>query len=578
MSSIGVNFERLRKSVEWSIRQLETPRKKRVEAVKQFVGMHYAQNGSEKRVPTNFIELAVTIYKQMLAARAPRVLVSTQIGALRPYAKDMEIALNQIPDEIGLGETLQAAVVEAMFSLGVVKVGIAGSGKTEYGVEYGEPFVDLVSLDDYFFDMSAKNRDGIQYEGNDYWMDVDTARVAFNDNGIAPDEHTTDGQDAQTRAESISQDPGADVYGDRVWVRDVYLPRINKLVSYGVKSQKVFRVIDWDGSLHGPYHKLSFSDVPGNVLPLPPAALWIDLHELGNSLFRKLGKQADAKKTVAAFVGGSDEGADNLKKAADGDGITYNGQKPENITVGGIDAPTLAFYIQIKDLFSYFAGNLDTLGGLSPMSDTVGQDKLLSEAANSRVQQMSERTVDFAKKIFRSLAWYEWTDPVRKRNIVKRPMPGVAVEIRKQWSMETRDGDFLDYNFDIDVFSMRDNSRSTKLQKFGTAMERFVYPLLPMLSEQGGRINLQKVMAFVAQFSNVPELEDIVEFVEPTGQPQLPDGNPQPSFKPTSTTRRYERVNRPGATRHGKDDVMSRLLLGGKVQNVEAASLGTGVS
>lgn len=579
MSSIGVNFERLRKSVEWSIRQLETPRKKRVEAVKQFVGMHYAENGSDKRVPTNFIELAVTVYVRMLAARAPKVLVSTDIQKLRPYAKDMEIALNQIPGEIGLGKTLQRSVVEAMFSLAVVKVGLGATGKEEFGVEYGQPFVDLLSIDDYFFDMSAKTRDSIQYEGNDYWLNVEDARRVFGIEDIEADEHTTDGPEGQERAESVSTDSCGDIYGDRVWMRDVYLPRLNKMVSYGVKSNRVFKVVDWDGPISGPYHTLSFSDVPGNILPLPPVALWIDMHELGNGLFRKLGKQASAKKTVAAFQGGNDEDVERLKNAQDGDGIRYNGQKPENITVGGIDAPTLAFYIQIKDLFSYFAGNLDTLGGLSPMSDTVGQDRLLSEAASARVKQMGERTVDFVKEIFRSLAWYEWTDPIRQRSIVKKPAENAPVGIAKKWSMEERDGDFIDYNFDIDVYSMQDDSPSTKMQKLGTALERFVFPIMSQFAEQGGRVNLQKLNSHIAKLANVPELEDIVEFVQPEATPQPgaaagAAGAPAPAH----TTRTYERVNRPGATRHGKDDVMTRLLLGGKVQNLEAAAVGRSVS
>jgi hypothetical protein len=128
---MGVNFERLRTSVDWSIRQLETPRKKRIDAIKQFVGMHYTDHGADRRVPTNFIELAVTVYVRTLAARAPNVLVSTDIESLRPFARDMEIALNQIPGEIGLGNTLQRSVVEAMFSMAIVKVGLGSTGKQE---------------------------------------------------------------------------------------------------------------------------------------------------------------------------------------------------------------------------------------------------------------------------------------------------------------------------------------------------------------------------------------------------------------------------------------------------------------
>lgn len=133
MSGIDVKFDKLHNAVEWSIKQLATPRKKRVEAIKQFVGSHYSDGGAEQRVPTNFIELAVTIYTRQLAARAPRVLITTGVQNLRPMAKDMEIALNQIPGEIGLGNTLRSAVVDAMFSFAVVKVGISRSDKAKAG-------------------------------------------------------------------------------------------------------------------------------------------------------------------------------------------------------------------------------------------------------------------------------------------------------------------------------------------------------------------------------------------------------------------------------------------------------------
>jgi hypothetical protein len=570
MSGIDVKFDKLHNAVEWSIKQLATPRKKRVEAIKQFVGSHYSDGGAEQRVPTNFIELAVTIYTRQLAARAPRVLITTGVQNLRPMAKDMEIALNQIPGEIGLGNTLRSAVVDAMFSFAVVKVGISRSDKAKAG----ETFVDLVSLDDYFVDMSAKGRGGVQFEGNDYWLPIEDARAMYDGDpkDIQPDDHTVVGDQGQERAEAITSSEGADIYGDRVWMRDVYIPRTNKMITYGVKSLKVFREIEFDGPDHGPYYTLGFSDVPGNLLPLPPVALWRDLHELGNNLFRRLGRQSEAKKTVASFQGGNDEDVQALKRASDGDGIKYNGAKPEAITVGGIDAPTLAFYLQIRDLFSYFAGNLDTLGGLGSQSDTVGQEKLISEASSARMQSMGEATINFAREIFKALAWYEWTDPIRERKI-KKPVKGTDIAVSSVWSAETRDGDFLDYNLDIDVYSMQDDSPSSKLQKVGTALERFVFPILPQIEAQGGQIDAKALLGMIGELANIPELADIVKFVEPDPNARQQRGNGEPTHMPANTKRTYERVSRSAATRAGKDDVMSRLLMGGKVQPKEGAML-----
>lgn len=574
--TMGVDFGRLRTAVDWSMRQLDTPRKKRLDAIRQYVGAHYADGGSDKRVPTNFLELAVTIYTQQLAARAPRALISTSDSSLRPFARNMEIAVNQIPDEIDLGGTLRRAVVEALFSFAVVKAGLCDSGEEVLGHQYGKMFADIVSIDDYFCDMSAKSRDAIQFEGNDYWVTLDAARSMYNDGpatDITPDEHTVTADQGGARAESVGANSGADLYKDMVWLRDVWLVRERKMVTYGVKSLKIFGVSAWEGPVKGPYHMLGFSDVPGNLLPLPPMALWRDLHELGNSLFRKLGRQADSKKTVAAFQGGNDDDVQALKKASDGEGIRYSGQKPDAITVGGIDAPTLAFYIQIRDLFSYFAGNIDSMGGLAPMTQTVGQDKLLTESATARMSAMRGVTIDFARGIFGDLAWYEWTDPVRAR-VISKPVKGTDISVRSAWSADTRRGRFEDYDFDIDVYSMQDDTPTIKLQKIGMAMKEYVLPALPSIEAQGGQVDFKSLLAIVAKLGNIPEIEDIVKFVDPSTIQPPAAGAAGPARMPASTTRTYERVNRPGATRQGKDDVMSRLLMGGRVQPAEGAAIG----
>ena len=376
MSEMGVSFNDLRRAVDASNRLLKKVRDERREAIRKYVGYHYSDDGSDKKMPTNFLEMAVTIYVQNLAARAPRCTFTAKIPKLKPFAFATEIALNQIPEEIGLDDTLRRAVMDALFSpFAIVKVGICSSGVSILGHEKGESFADLVEFDSYFCDMSAKNRADMQFQGNDYWITLEDARKMYEGHrqDIQPDKYTNVDSSGNVNARSISVDESIELYREKVWLRDVWIPHKNKLITYGVNSNKVFNIVDWDGPKCGPYHVLGFSDVPSNLLPLPPVSLWQDLNDLANNLFRKLAKQADAKKTVVAFAGGNDESVTRLRNANDGEGIVYTGQKPENINVGGIDAPTMAFFLQNKDLISYMAGNLDALGGLGPMSETVGQ-------------------------------------------------------------------------------------------------------------------------------------------------------------------------------------------------------------
>lgn len=570
MSDLKVNFERLKTAVDWSAKQLKTPREERKEAIKQFVGSHYSDNGAPRKVPTNLIELATTIYTRQLASRPPKVMISTGRQELKPFSRNMEIALNQVPEEINLQDTLQKVVTEAIFFMGVCKVGLHATGE-KLGEEYGETFVDLISIDDYFCDMSAKSRGEMQFEGNDYWISLDKAKQLYGDD-VEATEYTTINDRGEESAQGVSVDNSVDLYKDKVWLRDVYLYDSGQMVTYGVKSGKLLRVIDWDGPDEGPYHTLSFTDVPGNLLPLPPVSLWRDLHDLANILFRKLSRQADAKKSVVTFPGGNEEDVEALKNAEDGEGIKYTGQKPESVTVGGIDQPTFALYLQSRDLFSYFAGNLDSLGGLSPVSDTASQDKLVSDAASVRLNSMKSSVIQFVKRIFKAIAWYEWTDPVRER-IIEKQVAGTDLVLKRKWSAETRDGDFLDYNIDIDVHSMQEDTPNLRLQKLNATLQNIILPMMPMMQQQGVQLDISKLMEIQARLGDIPELNELLTFANGPIE-QLPMlGNPTPSFKPMETKRTYERINRPGATRSGKDDVMSRLMMGGNVQQDEASAL-----
>lgn len=565
-----MNIQKLHDKIEWSRQKLATPCRNRVEAVKQFVGRNYADNGSDKRVPVNLLELAVTIYVRLLAAHAPRCLVRTEYPELRPFAADMECVLNQIPEEIGLERTLRDAVLEALFSFAVVKTGISVGDKGD------EPFVSLVQMDDYFVDMSARTWSEVQYEGNEYWMDVDEVKELYGAE-LEADDYSGVSTQGEPQAHAVTVNETSEPFYDRVLLRDVYLVRRNRLVTYAVGTRKVLRDVPWDGPDGTPYIKLGFSTVPGNLLPLPPVATWRDLHELANSLFRKLARQADAKKTVAAFQGGNDEEVERLRMANDGDGIRYNGAKPDEITVGGIDQPTLAFFISVKDINNVMAGNLDSLGGLAPQSKTATQERLISEASSSRVQDMADRTVEFAKAIFRRLAWYTWTDPVRRRRFRKVVSRKYDIGVTGEWTPETRDGDFVDYNFDIDVFSMRDDSPSTRVQTILGILDRLA-PYQQQLAEQGAFIDMKYLTDILGKYSGVPEIGEVVKFSDrPEAGPHLPPkGDPRPDYVSTKspvTHRVYERVNRPGATTQGRDAAMMQTLLGGRAQPAEMAAL-----
>ncbi len=568
-------FERLIRSIDWSDRQLEVPKQKRIDNIRQFVGYHHTENAAPRKVIFPFLKMAISIHVRLLAARAPRALITTRKDWLKPTAANLQIAINEIPAEIGLQGTLKRLVLEAMFSgQGVAKIGLYTVGEL-LGHRVGAPFVDVVTQDDYVLDMSAKHIDQIQYEGNSYWLDYDSVMESdwFPKKslvGLNSDDYTIIGERGEERAESLGQDDRGDLFKEKINLRDVWIPSEKLMITYGVKTKKLLKVIDWEGPERGPYPKLRFDDVPGNLLGLAPVSIWHDIHDLTNILYRKLSNQADSQKTALGFSGTNDEGVSNFQKAKDGDGIVYTGPKPEKLEAGGVKEPTLAFFMQARDMASWMAGNLDSLGGLSPQSETLGQERLVKEASSAQVRDMAASVIDFSKEIFQTLAYYEWHDPVRRREL-ERKIPGTDLSIIVPWAKGDRLGKFDMYDLNIDVNSLQENSPSAQLQKLQLIMQQYIQPFMPALQQAGIGIDFQFLLKKVGELTDFPWMEDLIQFVQPL---ENEPGKMQTPTAPANTTRTNVRVNRPGATESGKSQVLQQTLLGGRPQGAEAASIG----
>ena len=418
--------------------------------------------------------------------------------------------------------------------------------------------------------MAAKKWEDIQYIGNDYYPAYEDVMDSgyFDTNAkkdLKPEQEVNFGENGEQRAESISIQETPTAFRKRLWMRDVWVPHLGKVITYEVRTGKKMNEIKWNGQKFGPYHMLGYSDVPGNLLPLAPVQVWRDLHELANSIFIKLGRQADGQKSVMAFQGGNDGSVENYKKARDGDGIHYDGAEPKALTAGGVNQSTLAFYLQVRDLYSYFAGNLDSLGGLAPMTETVGQDRLLSQASGAQLLEMASRTIGVMREVFRSLAHYEWNDPVKER-ILEKPIPGMSgMALPVYWGRDSRQGGYDVFDLDIDVFSLLDDSPSLKLQRLGLAMQEYILPLMPAITEQGGQLDIQKLISLVAKYSDSREIEDLISFVEPSAASAAKP--PEQGLKPANTTRTYEHISRPGGSRRGDSEKLQAALVSGGDQS-----------
>lgn len=557
-------FDKLTKSIDWSQRQLAFPRRKYRELIKLSCGTHYAKGGADNVQPVNILKLYEKIYVQLLAPKVPRVFIHTMNPALKPAAADLELAGNQRIQEMHLENILRSVVTEALYSpVGVIKCSLAGQYYGDHA--YGESFADVIPFCDYFCDMAADDWAHIAYEGNDYWMDYDVFKEASwiptkYRNSLKPDEYKLVTDAGEEKAKSTSIDTNPVLFRDKIHLRDVWIPDERRMVTYAVTSEQKLVESEWTDDYspdNGPYHKWIYSYVPGgNLLGMPPAAMWRDMHELMNNLFRKLSKQATDEKTVQAFPGGNEEDVENYRNATDGQGIATAGIKPENMHSGGVNQVTLAFFMQCKQLASYFASNIDTIGGLASQTETLGQERMLGSASSSVIADLSVKTIAATRELFRSIVKYEFTDPVVQRVLEKR-IPGTDMSVSVPWYSGRRQGKWSDYDLDIDVYSLQDDSPQSQLQRLSAWMERYVMPLMPAIQQAGGTIDAEALIKKSAKYLTVKDADDIVIWTgdtQPQGQPTIQ--------QPQVTERNYNRKSTPSP--QNQDIMMMQSLLGSR--------------
>jgi hypothetical protein len=579
----------LQVAIEQSRDKLSEFRENRVDALNQYVGSHYSDHGASDKVPINLIELAVSIYTQNLISGQPKALISTTHDELRRSASLLELACNKIAKETGLQEIIETAVREAMFSVAIVKVGME-YGRTGYASghkrEPGQCYAQPISLDDWVHDVNAKRLSECQFMGHYYHLRLDyiedekifDAEVIARLKKMSSTRSRFEEKDGIARADEISNenDAAESKFAPTVRLLDVWLPYERKIVTMEPSTRgadAILHVEDWKGPQNGPYHVLGFTDVPDNVMPLAPVSLWIDLHDIANRMFRKIGRQGERQKTIMGVTGAGGSDADRIVQAGDGQVVRMD--SPESVKefrFGGVDQASLAFFVASKDIMSWLSGNLDVLGGLSAQSPTLGQDQILNENASRRIRNYQERTLTFTRNVLRDMVWYLWYDKNIELPLYRHleGTPDIGIKIR--YTAEERKGDYIDYNFEISPYSMQSQTPQTKLATLTGVFQNFLAPFAQMMEQQGVSIDYVGLMRLISKWSGLSELSEVLVL---HGGQSLDQVGPvaAESNKPSVTKRTYERVNRPGATRAGKDDALIRLLSGSKIQGAEAEGI-----
>lgn len=572
------HISRLRKAIDNSRYQLEPFRRRHKEAMEQYVGVYYSDNGAERPVHLNLMEIAVNIYERQLIARPPKVNIITRAAKLKSTSAKLESIMNALLESTTLHREMSRCVKSALFSIGIIKVGRKYVGTYDLDdiqIDRTDPIAQHVLLDDWVHDMSALSMEECSFMGNRYRMSLEEAR---NNDDFDKKE-----RESLQKMETAQFNPGGDErissitkqstyledeYDPKVELWEIWLPKSKMLVTLGPnEGSKPLRVIEWDGPPQGPYHMLFFNEVDGNSMPLAPAMLWQGLHRIVNSMYRKLERQASRQKTIGLARGVDTEDAERVRMASDGEVVPINGGLPiEEVSMGGIDQNTFAFMLQSKEMFSWMSGNLDSLGGLGPQSETVGQDKLMFASANQRISGMQDAVQLFVKRVLTDWGFYLWQDPFESYPATLNP-PGMQPIQSELTPQERNDAAYYDMMLEIEPYSMQFKSPGERLATLNQIVSGVVIPSLGIMQQQGMGLDMGKLMEVYSKYADLPELTDVITYTNrPDDLGAPPSEGPG---KPSVTHRTNERVSRPGATRQGAEQVLVNQMLGGNSQQSE---------
>lgn len=577
-------FNRLKHAVERSRRKLEPFRTHRQNFINEYVGRNYSNSGAMDKVPVPLIELYVDIVSRSLVAQQPQVMISTQHRKLKPQAADFELALNHLLREINFAETMQRVVVDAIFSMGIIKCGLTAGNMHEMdGIlhDAGQPYADVVDLGDWVHDMGATSWEQCQYMGNRYRLPLDAVMELYGDKaeGLQPsiDPKVNEQGDPRTKTVQSGESQEHDDPQDWVELWDIWLPRERLVVTYPyqMEGRQPLRVMEWDGPEQGPYHILGFKTVPGSTLPLSPIASTYDLHTAVNGIFRKIIRMSENYKKIPWVRKGEERDAIAIQEANNMDWAVV--ENPEGIggeLVFNEHSPNqMALGLMMRDMFSWFSGNLDSLGGLSPQADTLGAEELLAASSSQKIEAMQRKVIGFTEKVVNAMAWYMVNDPTYERTLSRQiGHPSLNLYVPSKFSPnDLEENSYFEFNYEINPHSMRHQTPASQLQTILAALERVYLPFREEAMAQGRTVDFDALAEMFASLSNTPAVKDVLTVStmnrEEERGPLAAGGKSSPH-----TEHKSVRVNRPGATRAGSDKVIAAAALGADSQPDEMAA------
>ena len=579
-SGNGLDLSRLTQAMRVSRKVLQRFREERTDMVRSLVGAHYSENGTREKRPMNLISNYVSVVGKRLIAKEPRVMLSTMRQEHKPTVAAMQDWVNGQIEEIEFANTEQRIIHDALFSVGIGKVCLAtpaDSARVGWNVDAGQPTAMRVDLDDFVFDVHARDFTEVGYIGHRYRVPLDVVKdskiYGSNRKKLQPSRDNPYNAQGDERVSMIGRTYYAsndEEYEDFIELYEIFLPRHRRVITLPADDMGEGDYLwdeplldqPWIGPYCGPYHILGLGTVPGNAMPLAPLMNLRDLDDATNRLWRKLIRQSERQKSITVVANGATEDGDRLRDANDGDIIrSDNPDKLKELMGGGPNQANFQLVEELQKKFSAFAGNLDLLAGTGPQSRTATQDKLLNENASSAITDMQMSVFKHTSDMLKAMCWYWHHDP---RNTMESPftVPGVNVSVNRMVTPQDRQAiRFEDLKIKVDPYSLAYRTPESRLQGINAVVQQTIIPMMPILQQNGIGFDPNAYLTTVAELMNEPSLLEIVKIVPPPTDPQMGGGSVGAPGG-TQTTEHIRRDAGPNGDAQAENDLANDLSSG----------------
>jgi len=582
---------RLHKAKKTSLNALVPFRQARKELIRDHVGSWYSENsGARMETLVNLINQTARIYTVALAANNPRVMVTTPLTENWPFAKRFEVNLNKLISDMNLDRTFRLCVLDAFFCVGCAVVMMRDTDTRFHGLteaeedvwlDPGEPWLNRVSLDSLILDMSAGEISKMRFCGHRYRADFEKVKEEPGYDKKVQKELTPTSKHSVDDADFAREIASGGMVDDdelkpMLWMEDIWIPENNSVATFAVDFEHLPPLIEreWTGSQSGPYKFLSLGLVPDNIIPVSPAMNLKPLHDLQNRLHRRMRDDSNAHRKVNIYPPGGEDDADTLRKAKRNDWIKMKDPKAVTQAVlGGVDPADQGFSLFVQEEYDRFAGNLRAMGGLGAQAGTLGQEEIVQGNVSRMEADMHLAVMGFAGECCYDLGKLMWNDE-SLRILSSAEAGNTGFYYDTSWEPGNRAGDFEDYDFRVEPYSMVYKTPKQKLEELFQVLQQ-IAPLWPMFQASGANLDAEAILDEVARLTDRPELRKFITFNSPAS---MLGGDENTVRQSPVTTRNTVRRNVPtGGTPEARNAIMQQVLGGAsrpQVNGQQAAAIG----